>query len=129
MKPQIFLGAFLVMPVASPAETKATLQSAESQRATTTTPASCAVTLPGSAREFVKRTPGSEATSLFEPGTSRRKPVLMVGPFGFWPEGTVVFRPGGAWEILPDGSLSMKFGWTRGEGLRGKLKIHGRISQ
>jgi hypothetical protein len=40
-------------------------------------------------------------------------------------DGTVVFKPGGSGIILPDGSLSMKFGWYRGAGLRGKLTIHG----
>jgi len=35
-----------------------------------------------------------------------------------------VFKPGGAGFITPDGSLGMKFGWTRGVG--GKLRIEGR---
>jgi hypothetical protein len=41
-----------------------------------------------------------------------------------WPDGTVVFRPGGSGQILPDGSLSMKFPWWRG--VPGKLSIRGR---
>jgi hypothetical protein len=41
-----------------------------------------------------------------------------------WPAGTVVFRPRGPGFVLPDGSLSMKFGWWRG--VRGKLTIRGR---
>ena len=49
---------------------------------------------------------------------------LSVGPFGLWPDGTVVFKPGGAGFTTPDGSLGMKFGWTRGA--RGPLKIEGR---
>ena len=41
-----------------------------------------------------------------------------------WPQGTIVFKPGGPGYVLPDGSLSMKFGWWR---LRsGKLRIEGR---
>jgi hypothetical protein len=41
-----------------------------------------------------------------------------------WPHGTIVFKPGGAGYVLPDGSLSMKFGWWR---LRpGRLRIEGR---
>jgi hypothetical protein len=40
-----------------------------------------------------------------------------------WPDGTVVFKPGGAGFVLPDGSLSMKFGWERG--VRGALVIDG----
>lgn len=41
-----------------------------------------------------------------------------------WPDGTVVFRPGGPGFILEDGSLSMKFPWWRG--VKGKLIIEGR---
>jgi hypothetical protein len=48
---------------------------------------------------------------------------LSLGPFGLWPDGTVVFKPGGAGFITPDGSLGMKFGWTRGVG--GQLRIEG----
>lgn len=49
--------------------------------------------------------------------------LLSLGPFGLWPDGTVVFRPGAAGIVTPDGALSMKFGWTRG--VRGKLNITG----
>ena len=41
-----------------------------------------------------------------------------------WPSGIVVFEPGGAGSVLPDGSLSMKFGWLRIA--RGPLTITGR---
>jgi len=105
---------------------KAEPQRETSQSPKKAAPATCPVTLPGCAAAFGKRTSGSEAVSFFEPETSRWKPILMVGPFGLWPGGTVVFQPGGPGSIEPDGSLSMKFGWTRGEGLRGKLKIQGR---
>src|SRR5882672_2829022 len=50
--------------------------------------------------------------------------LLSVGPFGLWPNGTVVFKPGGAGFVTQDGSLGMKFGWTRG--IRGQLTISGR---
>lgn len=50
--------------------------------------------------------------------------LLSVGPFGLWPEGTVVFKPGGAGFITRDGALGMKFGWTRGA--RGPLNVSGR---
>jgi hypothetical protein len=43
---------------------------------------------------------------------------------GPWPDGIIVFKPGGPGVVLPDGSLSMKFGWRRG--VRGALKINGR---
>ena len=49
---------------------------------------------------------------------------LSLGPFGLWPDGTVVFKPGGAGFITPDGSLGMKFGWTRG--VHGQLRVEGR---
>jgi hypothetical protein len=49
---------------------------------------------------------------------------ISVGPFGLWPDGIVVFRPGGPGFITPDGSLGMKFGWTLG--VRGPLAITGR---
>lgn len=43
---------------------------------------------------------------------------------GLYPDGTVVFRPGGPGFVLADGSLSMKFPWWRA--VRGKLTIQGR---
>ena len=49
---------------------------------------------------------------------------LSVGPFGLWPDGTVVFKPGGSGFVTRDGSLGMKFGWRRG--VRGHLTISGR---
>jgi hypothetical protein len=41
-----------------------------------------------------------------------------------WPNGTVVFRPGGPGFVLTDGSLQMKFPWWRG--VPGSLRIDGR---
>ena len=49
---------------------------------------------------------------------------LSLGPFGLWPEGTVVFRPGGAGFITPEGWLGMKFGWIRAG--RERLIVEGR---
>jgi hypothetical protein len=46
---------------------------------------------------------------------------VSVGP---WPDGTVVFKPGGPGFITRDGSLGMKFPWRRG--ISGQLKIEGR---
>ena len=43
---------------------------------------------------------------------------------GLWPEGKVVFEPGGPGQILPDGSLAMKWWWWRG--IEGQLTIEGR---
>jgi len=47
---------------------------------------------------------------------------LRVGLY--WPNGTVVFRPGGPGFVLRNGSLAMKFGWWRG--VNGKLSINGK---
>lgn len=55
--------------------------------------------------------------------SSHGNTLLSVGPFGLWPNGTVVFRPGGPGFVTQDGSLGMKFGWTRG--VRGKLRVTG----
>ena len=41
-----------------------------------------------------------------------------------WPQGKVVFKPGGAGFVLSDGALSMKFGWWRR--LSGPLRLEGR---
>ena len=43
---------------------------------------------------------------------------------GLYPEGKVVFQPGGPGFVLEDGSLSMKFWWWRL--VRGRLTIEGR---
>lgn len=40
-----------------------------------------------------------------------------------WPNGTVVFTPGGPGSVEEDGSLAMKFGWTRY--IKGQLTIDG----
>lgn len=94
-------------------------QSTTSQRTDKTAPATCPVTLPRKAPLAP-----SEAAKLFGAGSAHWHGALFVG--GLWPDGTVVFQPGGSGFILPDGSLSMKFGWFRGAGLRGKLTIHGK---
>ncbi|HEY6359000.1 MAG TPA: hypothetical protein VIX35_12180 [Vicinamibacterales bacterium] len=63
---------------------------------------------------------GAEEVNPHSYGNQR----LSVGPFGLWPDGTVVFRPDGPGFMTRDGSLGMKFGWTRRAS--GKLKIEGR---
>jgi hypothetical protein len=45
---------------------------------------------------------------------------------GLPPDGTLVFRPGGASAVSSRGSLRRKFGWYRGPGLRGRLYVTGR---
>jgi hypothetical protein len=41
-----------------------------------------------------------------------------------WPDGTIVFRPGGPGFVTADGALAMKWGWRRA--VRGPLRIEGR---
>jgi hypothetical protein len=43
---------------------------------------------------------------------------------GLWPEGTVIFEPGGPGTIYADGALGMKWWWWRG--VEGPLTIEGR---
>jgi hypothetical protein len=62
--------------------------------------------------------PGENPSELFF-GDGQLTTVL-------WPEGTLTFVDGGPGEIGPDGTLSMKFPWWRGEGVHGKLSITGR---
>lgn len=81
------------------------------------TTAKCPVTIP-------RKAPESVGNRLFGSGVAYRNGSLFVG--GLWPDGTVVFRPGGPGVVSPDGSMSMKFGWYRGPGLRGKLTIQGK---
>lgn len=76
------------------------------------TPA-CAVTTPNGIAA------GPEHPGRFGYGNRQ----VSIGPFGLWPEGTVVFKPGGAGFVTRDGSLGMKFGWQRG--VRGQLRIEG----
>jgi len=64
------------------------------------------------------------ASQLFGAGSAHWSGNLYVG--GLWPDGTIVFQDGGPGSIEADGSMGMKFGWFRGEGVRGKLNIHGK---
>jgi hypothetical protein len=79
--------------------------------ASTNTSRACSVSRPNGC------TPPGQRPSPYTYGNSDLCTVL-------WPDGTVVFRPGGPGFVLPDGSLSMKFPWWRG--VRGKLTIQGK---
>jgi hypothetical protein len=68
--------------------------------------------------------PNGVVAGLSEPRAgSYGNALLSVGPFGLWPDGTVVFKPNGAGFVTRDNALGMKFGWTRG--IRGRLKVTG----
>jgi hypothetical protein len=77
-------------------------------------PDSCHVTTPN----------GIVAGSLERDEKSYGNALLSVGPFGLWPNGTILFQAGGAGFQTQEGALGMKFGWTRG--IRGKLHVTGR---
>lgn len=77
----------------------------------TTPPPACQVTVPNGS------TPPGEQPSPDHHGNGQ----LWTG---LWPNGTVVFEPGGPGTISPDGSLSMKWWWWRG--VAGQLTIEGR---
>jgi len=64
-----------------------------------------------------RQAPALPGTGLFGAGSAYWNGDLFVG--GLWPNGTIVIPADS-----PD--LSMKFGWFRANGLRGKLSIQGR---
>lgn len=114
---RVCFGMLLVLVAWMAMGTRAVPRSPASQRMHQDAAAKCPVTLPN------ERTRPSEETGIFAPSTLRGKPALRVV---LWPDGTVVFTPGGRGSIEPDGSLGMKFPWWREGRLRGKLKIHGK---
>jgi hypothetical protein len=105
MTPFAVCGLLLIAPTVSAEELLA---------ATAQSVAACEVTRPNGI------VAGSEQPEAKSYGNRQ----LSLGPFGLWPDGTVVFKPGGAGFVTPDGSLGMKFGWTRG--IAGQLRIEGR---
>ncbi len=72
-------------------------------------PADCPVTLPGDTVHL--------AGAYFNHGKNGLWTAV-------WPEGTVMFRPGGPGHVNSDGSMSMKFPWWTS--LEGSLTIEGR---
>ena len=86
------------------------------QSPTAPTSSSCPVTIG-------RKSPIS-AAAFFGAGSAHWNGNLYVG--ALWPDGTIVFRPGGAGFVYPDGSVGMKIAWYRADGLRGKLKIEGK---
>lgn len=78
-----------------------------------TTIPSCPVTLPNG------KVPPDQRVGDFYYGN--KDGTLFTDP---WPEGIVIFAPGGPGHVLTDGSLEMKWSWWRGA--RGALTIGGR---
>jgi len=64
-------------------------------------------------------TPPGEAPSDYYLGNGEIYTTL-------WPDGVVIFEPGGPGEIREDGSLVMKWPFFRGEGVVGELSVEGR---
>ena len=102
----VILGFVSLIAAQSPAD--------EVSAPTFRTKAACAVTTPN----------GIAAGEDHSDSGSHGNAQVSVGPFGLWPDGTVVFKPGGAGFITREGSLGMKFGWRRG--VSGQLRIEGR---
>jgi hypothetical protein len=98
--PQVLAGSLAVTPTPSPLSAEAI--------------ASCPVTLPNG-----KRPPG-DANAGFDLGNEAG--TLFTIP---WPDGKVIFRPGGPGSIEPDGSLAMKWPWYR-HNVKGLVSVSGR---
>ncbi len=76
---------------------------------------SCPVSLPNG-----KSPPADPLANGFDLGNDDG--TLFTIP---WPEGKVIFRPGGPGSIKPDGSLSMKWPWYR-HNVKGQVTVEGR---
>jgi hypothetical protein len=77
--------------------------------------ASCPVTLPNGKKPSVE----SNQSAGFNTGNAES--TLFIIP---WPEGKIIFRPGGPGEIAANGSLAMKWPWYR-QTIKGQLIIEG----
>jgi len=101
----------------------------------------CGCTLPatGSGGQQSKSAPGSQSRFAC-PVTlpNGKQPVGNVKPglandgndagtlfTNLWPDGRVVFQAGGPGQVLQDGSLEMKWAWTRSMEVSGPLQITG----
>ena len=99
----LFMLLLLISALANPMQAAPNAQAAAAR--------SCSVTLPNGS------TPPGEHPDPQWDGNGKVWAML------YWPNGTLVFRPGGPGFVLPDGSLAMKVGWWRRVG--GKLTITG----
>lgn len=97
----------------SPADVAERPQPSESTTPTPSVETSCTPTTPNGA------TPPGEAAAPLYLGNGEIFTTL-------WPDGVVVFEPGGPGEVRADGSLAMKWPFWRGEGVAGELTIEGR---
>ena len=80
------------------------------QQAAVDSSSTCAVTIPN----------GQRYTAA-PPGGNHGNEFLVTG---LWPQGKVIFKPGGPGSVRKDGALEMKFPWWRL--IQGQLTIEGR---
>jgi hypothetical protein len=77
---------------------------------------------------FINAARSSENAVVIEPPTCNVTHANVYGnaliSTDLWPDGTIVFKPGGPGFVTADGALSMKWGWRRA--VRGQLRIEGR---
>ncbi len=104
-----FLGSILFMPDGVVAQAPLPT-STHPMSASLPSPPGCPATLPNGA------TPPGERPSVVDYGNGALWTQL-------WPDGTVVFEPGGPGSVESDGSLGMKWPWWRG--VAGQLTIQG----
>ena len=62
--------------------------------------------LSASAQLVAPSTPACHVTSVCDGSIGSQQ----LSTVGLWPNGTIVFRPGGPGFVTPNGSLGMKFG-------------------
>ena len=79
--------------------------------------------VPASSAQQVSNLPAPAGDCQVTTAPSGRAGSHLIS-VGLWPEGMVVFKPGGPGFITPAGALGMKFPWQRG--ISGRLKIDGR---
>ena len=84
-----------------------------------------AIVLAGCSDRQPAACPVTEPNGSLPPGETMAAPEYL-GNGELWPDGRVVFEPGGPGKIRDDGSLEMKFPFWRGEGVRGELRVAGR---
>lgn len=115
MRSHAYLFAIIALVVFAALGMKARGQSA--QQANAADEGRCPVTLPRALPADLQASFGEDAPAGIWNGS------LFTGG---WPDGTIVFRQGGPGFVLSDGSLSMKFLWLKGTGLRGSLTVEGK---
>src|ERR1700686_387193 len=100
--PPVLLLLYLAVSVFAPSSVRAAEQSTANQRANRATPP-CPVT--------IGRKSPIDSTDFFGATSAHWNGNLYVG--ALWPEGTIIFRPGGSGHVYPDGSVGMKISWYR----------------